>query len=191
MFVLVPLEQLVYSFPQATFATWWSNHIKWSFQSWLKVDNYNNFLNYQYWKFSVYPRGWAILRAKPTTCKGCYLVYVGPDWGTYIWMGEGIEASCLTMAVEYKEVFCCLSCIFPLTLDLLSKAATLNLFKQSRNRSCISYTTILASNTYKSLSLDVKGWIFVLFLTKRWISIWDCFWTWQGLLDIYEKAESW
>lgn len=33
------LEQLVYSFPQATFATWWSNHVNWHSRSWWKIDD--------------------------------------------------------------------------------------------------------------------------------------------------------
>lgn len=46
-FVFSSLERLVYSFPQATFATWWSNHINWHSGCWWKVDDDSNALNHK------------------------------------------------------------------------------------------------------------------------------------------------
>lgn len=138
----------------------------------------------------MHPRGRAVLRAEPMTCKGFCMVCVVPLQRTVI-SEQGGQLR-LGVAVVCKEMFyCCWSCIFPLTLNHTFQTDTLNLFKHSRSCSCISCTTILSSNMHESLFLDMKDWIFVLFLTKQGISIWDCFWTWQGLLDIYEKPESW
>lgn len=104
------------------------------------------------------------MRAEP--CKGwpvrdstgCRLVYIKKllrlGGGGQLSLGSSLR---LLYVREFFVVVANLFLLFPLTLSHISKASTLDLFKQSRNCSYISCTTILASDIYKSLFLDMKS----------------------------------
>lgn len=95
------------------------------------------------------------MRAEPCKCwpvrdsTGCRLVYIKK----LLHLGGGGQLSLgsslwLLYVREFFVVVANLFLLFPLTLSHISKASTLDLFKQSRNCSCISCTTILASYIY-------------------------------------------